>query len=168
MTEKNKGGAPTLYTPEIVAEICDRLCKGEPLEQICRDERMPSSMTIHSWCRGEVNAVPEGVPKAIARAREVGYDAIANMARNVAAGREGSTGDVQRDKLIIETDLKLLAKWHQKKYGDSTTIKGDKDNPLTLTTLIESSLQAAIENKTPQLSVIDLDPLPMGGVDDLV
>ncbi len=138
---------PSLYTPEIVKEICDRLCTGEPLEQICRDDHMPSATTIHEWTRlasdqkTKVKSVPEYVSGAIAGAREVGYDAIANGARMVARGLEGSTGDVARDKLIIETDLKLLAKWHAKKYGDSTTIKGDKDNPIAL------SLAVALEER---------------------
>jgi hypothetical protein len=34
-----------------------------------------------------------------------------------------STNDVQRDKLIIETDLKLLAKWNPKKYGDKVNVE---------------------------------------------
>ena len=35
-----------------------------------------------------------------------------------------SSGDVQRDKLIIETDLKLLAKWDPKRYGDLLKLAG--------------------------------------------
>lgn len=116
---------PTLYTPEIVKEICDRLCTGEPLEQICRDDKMPDAQTIHRWTRMLDGAkdksplVPDSVKEDIAHARDIGYDAIANEARMVARGAPGiSSGDVARDKLIIETDLKLLAKWHAKKYGD--------------------------------------------------
>lgn len=130
---------PSLYTPEIVKEICDRLSTGEPLEQICRDPHMPNADTIHNWTKlldgksGKVASVPDSVKEDIMRARELGFDAIANQTRLVAKGEVGfSTGDVARDKLIIETDLKLLAKWHAKKYGDAMTLRGDKENPLEI------------------------------------
>lgn len=114
MTEgKNKGGRPSLYSPELVETIAERLSKGEPMAQICRDEGMPAYRTVKDWIDGK----PE-VSAVIARARDEGFDAIAARLREVARGRGESTADVQRDKLIIETDLKLLAKWDPKRYGD--------------------------------------------------
>lgn len=71
---------------------------------------------------GEVPAIPDSVATDIARARDIGFDAIAARTRDVARGTDGSTGDVQRDKLIIETDLKLLAKW-SRKYGERSNIE---------------------------------------------
>jgi hypothetical protein len=47
-----------------------------------------------------------------------------------ARGKGDSTGEVQRDKLIVETDLKLLAKWSPKRYGDKVTHSSDPDAPL--------------------------------------
>lgn len=123
---------PTHYTPEIVKTICDKLCEGIPLEEICRMDNMPSAQTIHSWKRKDKpESVPDSVSEDIAHARDIGYDAIANRLRATARGQGDSTQDVQRDKLIIDTDLKLLSKW-TKKYGDSTTLKGDADNPLSM------------------------------------
>lgn len=110
---KNKGGRPSLYSPELVETIAERLSKGEPMAQICRDEGMPAYRTVKDWIDGK----PE-VSAVIARARDEGFDAIAARLREVARGRGESTADVQRDKLIIETDLKLLAKWDPKRYGD--------------------------------------------------
>ena len=127
------------YTPEILAEICERLSQGEPLEQICRDEHMPASRTVYDWADGKVASVPESIPADIARARDIGYDAIASNARMTARGRGESTQDVARDKLIIETDLKLLAKW-SKKYGDKITQeltgKDGKDLPAREFTIV--------------------------------
>ncbi len=112
----------TIYTPEIVKEICDLLSEGMPLEQICRMPGMPAAYTVHDW--KSANQRPAGVPESvatdIARARELGYDAIAAQTRETARGRGDSTDDVQRDKLIIETDLKLLAKW-TRKYSEKQT-----------------------------------------------
>lgn len=79
---------------------------------------------------GDTECVPaEEVSAAIARARILGHDAIAARTRQTARGKtadEGgdSSGDVQRDKLIIETDLKLLAKWDPKRYGDLIKLSG--------------------------------------------
>jgi len=114
---------PTLYTPEVVERVCEYLCQGITLEEIGRMDDMPSANTLHDWKSPnpsiKPNIVPDSVASDIARARDVGYDVIASRLRLVAAGIEGHTSnDVQRDKLIIETDLKLLAKW-TKKYSDS-------------------------------------------------
>lgn len=130
-------GRPSKYSEKIVEEICERLSAGEPLEEICRDEKMPSSRAVHDWIvPGKVATVPESVSTDIARAREIGYDAIAARLRGTARGREESTGDVQRDKLIIDTDLKLLSKW-SKKYGDKQQV--DVSGTLTLEQLVLKS-----------------------------
>ncbi len=60
--------------------------------------------------------MPE-VSAILARARDLGEEVIASDLQSVARGGAGSSGDVQRDKLIVETDLKLLAIWNPKRYG---------------------------------------------------
>lgn len=109
-----KRGGQTIYTPEMADEICDRLATGEPMAQICRDEGMPNPSTVWRWCENDVVFA-----QRIARARDDGEDQIAANARRVARGESGfSTGDVLRDKLVIETDLKLLAKWNPRKWAE--------------------------------------------------
>jgi len=121
---QSKGGRPSKYTPELVEEIAERLSKGEPLAQICRDEGMPHAETVRNWQK----AIPE-VFLVVARAREDGFDAIAIDCLNIADdngkdtrvledGREVTDNDVvQRARLRIETRLKLLACWDPKRYG---------------------------------------------------
>lgn len=120
-----KTGRPSKYTPELVEEITERLSKGEPLAQICREEGMPSVTTMWQWEKDI-----EGVSERVARARKVGHDAIAidclNIAddngrdmRVLASGVEVLDSDhVQRAKLRIDTRLKLLACWDPKRYGN--------------------------------------------------
>jgi hypothetical protein len=88
-----------------------------------------------------------GLSAAIAHARDVGYDAIAEEALQIAdtpligetetSSANGLTITRQdmlgHRKLQIETRLKLLAKWNPNKYGDRQIIAGDKDNPLEIT-----------------------------------
>jgi hypothetical protein len=107
-------GRRTTATPQAKQAILDRLSEGEPLAAICRDKTLPSVRVVSDW-----KAADETFASGFARARDIGHDAIATRLRDTARGAGESSGDVQRDKLIIETDLKLLAKW-DKRYGDRT------------------------------------------------
>lgn len=109
---------PSKFTQALADEICERLSEGQPLAWICRDKHMPARRTVSDWRK----AHPEFDEKFLT-ARDDGYDAIAERTRATARGKTDeqggdSSGDVQRDKLIIETDLKLLAKWDPRRYGD--------------------------------------------------
>jgi hypothetical protein len=145
---KKKTGRPTKYSREIAVEICERLSDGEPLRQICRSENMPAWRTVYDWMYkddsfGEGGA---GLSAAIAHARDVGYDAIAEdllaIADTPLIGEEETSSAngltiTRKDmlghrKLQIETRLKLLAKWNPKKYGDRVTHAGDAENPLQI------------------------------------
>lgn len=123
-------GRPSTFTEEIAQEICERMAEGEPLAVICRDDHMPDRSTVYDWQKGN-----EALSQRIACAREDGFDAIAMRARLTIRGKteeEGgeSTSDVQRDKAIVDTDLKLLAKWDPKRYGDKVAhVGGGADDP---------------------------------------
>lgn len=120
--EPKKLGRPSKYSDALAAEICERLSEGEALAEICRESKMPGVQTVADWQK-----MDEGFSVSIARARIDGGHAIARRARETARGRGDSTGDYLRDKLIIETDLKLLAKWFPKDYGDRQTLDVKSD-----------------------------------------
>jgi hypothetical protein len=114
---------------------------------------MPHWRTVYLW----LDADPQAAT-AIARARDEGHDAIAIQALQIA---DDKSGDPQRDKLRIETRLKLLAKWNPKKYGDSTQIKhadanGDKLDTAPLVNELLSVMGSA-SNGTP-LTLINVTP----------
>lgn len=138
-------GRPTKYEPKLVADICERLAKGEPLTVICRSEaRFPDDGTVRAW--GKAN---QSVAEAIARAREAGEDAIAMGTREIARGRGDTTDDVQRDKLIIDTDLKLLAKFNPNRWGDRSVVEhtGSINHVLsTNTEELEAELMALFDS----------------------
>ena len=118
-------GRASTFTQEIADRICEQLADGIPLAVICRDGGMPAVHTVSKW-----KAAHEAFSADFACAREEGHDAIAARLRDTARGLGESTADVQRDKLIIDTDLKLLAKWDPKRYGDRTIHQGDAANPI--------------------------------------
>lgn len=134
---------PTLYTKELIQEICDRLSTGEPLAKICREEGKPSVTTIWNWGKSI-----EGVSESIARAREEGEDWIAAECLDIADdtandytesenGERFNSEHVQRSKLRIDTRLKLLAKWNPKKYGDKAQLDHTSSDKSMTPTVIE-------------------------------
>jgi hypothetical protein len=129
----------TKRTPEIIEEIIDGVANGVPLREVCRRDGMPNWRTVYDWLEAD-----EEFAARFARAREVGFDAIAEETLDIADDgtndwverkrQDGSIEEVvnsehiQRSKLRIETRLKLLAKWNPKKYGDKQTVDvGNKE-----------------------------------------
>lgn len=127
-------GQPSKYTPEIVATICERLAQGTPLVHICRDDGMPSVMTVWNWEQAH-----DGVTLAIARAREAGEEVIAASTLDIADDVPATSEDVQKAKLRVDTRLKLLAKWNPRKWGDRTEL--NHTGKVTLESLILESLK---------------------------
>lgn len=132
-------GRPSVYAPALWAELIERLSAGEPLQQICRDEHMPSPSAVYAWT--EPDRRPDGIPTTLqedfARARRIGHDAIAASTLDIADDArndwmERNAGDspgwiangehIQRSKLRIETRLKLLAKW-DRRYSDKLELE---------------------------------------------
>jgi hypothetical protein len=129
-----KTGRPSKYDPEIARIICEQLSEGVPLRQICRDnDGFPAWRTVYDWMGRD----PE-LSASIARARDIGYDALAEECLLIAdtpqfgqkqvMSDEGATTTIEdmlgHRKLQIETRLKLLAKFHPTKYGDRVAIEG--------------------------------------------
>ena len=164
---RKKIGRPSKYSTEISEEICMRLANGEPLRQICRDDHMPAWQTVYDWMWRD-DALGEGgsgLSVAIARAREMGQDAIAeDIFQEVSSeperilsegGGRIDSGYVQLIKARAEIKLKLLAKWNPKRYGDRVALAGDAETPLkaqvdvtlfdTLLTTLETRRQAKDE-----------------------
>jgi len=127
-------GRPSKYSPEIARVICEQLSEGVPLRQICRENAgFPAWRTVYDWMGRD-----EALSASIARARDIGYDAIAEECLQIADTVELGQKQVMTDegaattvedmlghrRLRIETRLKLLAKFHPTKYGDRVAIEG--------------------------------------------
>ena len=129
-----KTGRPSKYDPEIARIICEQLSEGIPLRQICRDnDGFPAWRTVYDWMGRD-----DALSASIARARDIGYDALAEECLLIADTPQFGQVQVMSDKgatttvedmlghrrLQIETRLKLLAKFHPTKYGDRVAIEG--------------------------------------------
>lgn len=126
------------YDPQKAKSIIEQLSDGVPLRVICRQEGMPAWRTVYDWI-----ARDEELAAHIARARELGYDAIAEECLDIADEVSGDYTEtdkgmvynaehVQRSKLKIETRLKLLAKWNPKKYGERLDLGNAGGQPLKI------------------------------------
>ena len=137
-------GRPSKFTTELFDEICERISKGETLASICRDKGIGAS-TVYDWM-----AEDKTLAGRFARAREKGFDAIAEQCLDIADDSRSDfvvngKGDevfnaehVQRSKLRVETRLKLLAKWDPKRYGDKLEVGGKLG--LSLEQLVQGSM----------------------------
>lgn len=148
-------GRRSIYTPKLANEIIERISNGEPLKAICRDEHMPTWSVVYRWIRENPDFAT-----GMNIARDMGADAIAEEALSIAdtpvLGEEteddGEKVKVKRGdmlghrKLQVETRLKLLAKWHPKKYGDKTAMEltGAGGGPVAITDTERAAKIAAI------------------------
>lgn len=121
-------GRPSDYTDEMADAICERLCEGESLRSICRDEEMPSmSMVLryvdrHSHFRDQYT-------RAMAVRAEKMAEEILDIADNGANdtyldddGNKRTDHDViARSRLRVDSRKWLASKLLPKKYGEKVT-----------------------------------------------
>ena len=143
---KNKGGRTSTYDPVIARHMSEMLSDGIPLREICRQKGFPAWRTVYDWMKKDAD-----LAAAIAYARDIGYDAIAEDCLTIAdtplLGEEITESEDEEGvkrvtikkvdmlghrKLQIETRLKLLAKFNPKKYGDRVALAGDDESPVVV------------------------------------
>lgn len=105
----------------VVEKIAARLAQGETLVSICKDKGMPDRVRVYEWAENDPKLALQ-----VSRARAAGYDKLAEECLDIAEGsidEHGRKSETKRDKLRIETRLKLLAKWDPKRYGEAMQLR---------------------------------------------
>ena len=115
---KRKVGRPSKYTPELAAEIVERLAS-ESLERICEDPRMPTRQTVYNW-QDDPKRAQFLTDCARARKRQAASDEAKVL--SVAAKCEAGHLNPKAAAVVISA-----YQWHAKvidpaKYGDRTQI----------------------------------------------
>lgn len=131
----------------VTKAVCERLAKGEPMSVICREIGVPVR-TVNDWRLDDAD-----IRAQFDEARDLGHDAIAVRMRLTARGKGpehggDSTGDVQRDRLIIDTDDKLLRKWDPRRYGEKVQLADADGNKLPARQMTDEELLAVIARAT--------------------
>jgi len=120
------GGRPTLFTKELGNLICERIAKGESVLKICKDKEMPCRRTVIGWLLDDdKKEFLHNYEVSINIKTENMFDEIEEFAAN-------TKGEVQRDRLKVDTRKWYLSKVLPKKYGDKLdmTTGGEKLQPL--------------------------------------
>lgn len=124
-------GRHTTYNQKKADQICELIADGVFLREICRMEGMPAWRTVYNWIAANIE-----FEARFARARELGYDAIAEdtlIMVDKALPEKNVTEEIQHRKLKVDARLKMLAKWSPK-YSDRQQIdlKGSIDIATTI------------------------------------
>lgn len=122
MKPKKPTGRPSIRDEAVVAEILKRIAGGETLSAICREEGKPDRTVFYDWLNDDAE-----LSQRFARAREVGFDAIADETLTIVDDRDE---DPASRRVRSDTRLKLLAKWSPRRYGDRLELAGDPERPL--------------------------------------
>jgi hypothetical protein len=119
---------PRKFTPQIEAELLERLALGETVSQICSEDRFP----VHSYVFEKAAQDSEFADKYV-RARELGYLKMAEEILDIAddgrndwmtkkvGNKEVKVVDreaVERSRLRLDARKWLLSKALPKVYGD--------------------------------------------------
>lgn len=123
---------------QIKDEIVDWIAQGKTLRDFCRQDGMPSFVTVYDWLRDD-----KAFDLRFMRARDAGHDVIAEECAALAdmeplavfdeaGNKRYDPGSIAWRKMQIETRVKLLAKWNPRKYGDRTVLAGDAEAPVAV------------------------------------
>lgn len=174
--EQKATGRPTLYSPELSDRICGQIAQGYSLRTITKAKSMPCMATIFSWLRTNKPFLEQyeksKQEQADAMAEEM-LDIADNGTNDWMEKTNEETGEtygwkvngehIQRSRLRIDTRKWLASKLKPKKYGESTTIKGDAENPL-ITKPVDITQQILALIPTEELERIQQEALS-GGTD---
>lgn len=138
--EQKKRGPHYSYTEEelkaIFEEIFERIAVGESLREICRDPKMPDRATINKKLAVDPVLYAQ-YTKAKELCGEYEFDEIKDIIDaeplyylDEKGNRKIDNGWVQLQRLRADKRQWRASKLHARKYGDSTTLKGDAENPL--------------------------------------
>ena len=106
---------PVHFSQPLFDEICALLAEGRNLREISRMDGMPAASAILGWAQDNV----EGCGEQYARARDKGYDLMADDIADIA-----DHDDTEQARQRIDVRKWLMSKALPKKYGDKQTIDG--------------------------------------------
>lgn len=127
------------FSQEIFDEICVRIAEGESLRKICKDEKMPSLVSVWKWLNNS-----EELVKQYTRAREEQAETFVDEILDIADDNKDDTSIDENGKLIINQEVIarsrlrvdsrkwIASKLKPKRFGDYTKIQAEvKDTSST-------------------------------------
>jgi hypothetical protein len=111
-------GRPTLKTPELCKELCERMAEGETLTNICRDADMPAWTTVHDWKQAD-----ESFRQALTRAREQQAEVWAEEIMSISDDDLPTHEAIGRARLRMQSRQWLAGKYNPQ-FADKPTQVG--------------------------------------------
>lgn len=138
----NKVGRPSDFTPELGKLICERIAAGESLRKICRDDDMPSRISVHSWLldidkleflnqyKASCDIRAENMFDELTEIADDGQNDFMEIEREDGSTfTKVNTEHIQRSRLRTDVRKWYLSKVMPKKFGDKLDIT-TKDKPI--------------------------------------
>lgn len=118
-------------TPELENDILTALENGVGLNAWCKVEGRPSRSTVLKWQRENLDFQTK-----CAHAREAAGELAAEKHNEVIEGCLSKAIEPDIAGRVLSGLQWRASKLASKKYGDSTTLKGDKENPLNTSLIL--------------------------------
>lgn len=119
---KPKLGQPTIYSPDLMNTICERIAAGETLLQVCQDPEMPGRRTIYEWKK----LYPE-VNQMLDAAYEEWAETMDDANEDILRGGIMSTGDKLRDIELVKHNRWRMSRRNRKKFGEKVDVNHTSD-----------------------------------------
>lgn len=130
---KGKTRSSSKYSEEVANQICDLIATGISIADVVKNNpKFPSSRTIFSWIRNK-KSFADSYYVAKEAAADLYAEEILQIADEVMPLDQFGkidTGAVNQARLRIDARKWIASKLKPKRYGDSTTIRGDSEAPL--------------------------------------
>jgi hypothetical protein len=155
--KEKKIGRPSIFTQQVADIICERIAEGESLREICKDDDMPTRMTIYRWLQSDTVFCDH-----YTRAREDQADTLADEIMAIAdetpdlnpiLDKHGALIEIQLHSAYLQWQKQRIdaRKWtamklKPKKYGDRQILAGDSENPIEVQNDAMTILAAAVKN----------------------
>ena len=107
--------------PMTMEIVIQRVLDGESLKAIARSWKLPVTRFI-KWISDDEKRLAEYEGALRIRADELVYEAV-ERAEGIV-GPDGELSEVARDKLVIDTNLKVAAFWDKTRYGNEKAVGG--------------------------------------------
>ena len=107
--------------PMTMEIVIQRVLDGESLKAIARSWKLPVTRFI-KWISDDEKRLAEYEGALRIRADELVYAAVERAEGTV--DENGEVSEVARDKLVIDTNLKVAAFWDKTRYGNEKAVGG--------------------------------------------
>ena len=113
-----KMGSETIRTPEMIDAIVMRLLDSETMLSISTDPDMPALSTLHEWMKND-----RALASLLDWARSEGTHGLVDAQLDIAQGGTLSTGDTERDAMLIKAIQYVASKRNRAAFGDKVEVQ---------------------------------------------